>query len=384
MTTSKVLPGGDQSALRHLNTSRVLQLLYEEGPLTVNGLSQVTGLSRPTVRGIVTALQEARLLRRAGEDAVATGGRPAQRYAFDTSAGFLAGVHIDVNRVSVRLADLGGTVLATAERRIEGELSAQERVQRSVALIREQLDGREGQLWALGVGTPGIVDSGGTVRLSVAIPHWSGVRLADELGQRLSCPVAVMKDANAAALAEHREGAARGVPDLLYVQLGERVGVGVLVDGVPFTGCSGAVGEIGRHPVLGWEQNPSRLAAVAAGSPRDSYEETAALLFARARHGDAEARAAVEDYARVLADGVGAMVLAVDPRGVVLGGSLARIGAAQLVEPMRARLEEIVYRVPPVTVTALSADAVAVGGVEVARDLVRDRMSTLLAAVLDG
>ncbi|MEV7460975.1 ROK family transcriptional regulator [Streptomyces rubiginosohelvolus] len=374
MKTSEALPGGDQSALRHLNTSRVLQLLYEDGPLTVNALSRVTGLSRPTVRGIVTALQETGMLTPAGQDAVATGGRPAQRYAFDTGAGRLAGLHIDADGIRVRFTDLSGKVLSTAYRPLAEDAGADERVRRSVELVQEQMRGGGAPLWATGVGTPGIIDSSGVVRLSVAVPDWNGVPLARELSERLSCPVAAVKDTNLAALAEHRKGAAQGTPDLLYVHMGTRIGVGLLVDGAPFTGRSGGAGEIGRHPQFGWQEAPARLFA-ASGSPRDAGEDAGALVFAGARHGDRQAQAAVEDYAHALADGIGAMVLAIDPRAIVLGGPLARTGA-QILEPIRRRLAEITYEVPPLTLTALNEEAITTGGIETARDLVRARMLT--------
>ncbi|QKW07523.1 ROK family transcriptional regulator [Streptomyces sp. NA04227] len=383
MKTSKVLPGGDQSALRHLNTSRVLQLLYEDGPLTINAISRVTGLSRPTVRGIVTALQDARLLRTDGQDSVATGGRPAQRYAFDRAAGCLAGLHIDADGMWLRLTDLGGGPLAAAHRALPEKAGREERLRAAADLVREHLAEQKAPLWAVGAGTPGIVDAQGTVRLSVPVPDWSGVRLAEELATRLECPVTAMKDTNLAALAEHRTGAAQGVQDLLYVQMSRRLGVGILVDGKPFTGRSGGAGEIGRHPGLGWEHTPERLFA-ASGSAHDDPQEAGALTFARARHGDAQAERAVAEYAGSLADGIGAMLLAVDPTAVVLGGSLAAPGGALVLEPIRQRLAEIAYEVPPVTLSALGEDAVAVGAVEAARDLVRGRMLTMTEQLLES
>ncbi|WP_326698094.1 ROK family transcriptional regulator [Streptomyces sp. NBC_01754] len=369
MNDAEVPPGGDQSSLRHLNTSRVLHLLYDGVPLTINALSRVTGLSRPTVRGIVTTLLDAGLLKPDGQDAVRTGGRPAQRYAFDRNAGRLAGLRFDVDGVWARVTDLAGESAVTAHVALPADTAPQQRVDAAATLVRAQLPTPGTPLWAVGAGTPGIVDSAGTVRLSVAIPEWSGTELTRELGERLGCPAMTAKDTNLAALAEHRVGAAQGTPDILYVQMGSRLGVGVLVDGLPFTGRSGAAGEIGRHPELGWQDAPAKLFA-ASGSARDSAEDAGALAFARAAHGDPEARAAVDAYARALADGIGAMVLAVDPRLIVLGGGLAKAGTVVL-DPIRRRLAEICYEAPPLALTALTDDVVTVGGVEAARDLVR-------------
>ncbi|WP_331748849.1 ROK family transcriptional regulator (plasmid) [Streptomyces sp. NBC_00984] len=382
MTDTEVPPGGDQSSLRQLNTSRVLHLLYDGVPLTINALSRVTGLSRPTVRGIVTTLLEAGLLRPDGRDAARTGGRPAQRYAFDHSAGRLAGLHFDVDGIWVRVTDLAGESAVTAHAAVSADATPEQRIDAATTLVRNQLPSPETPLWAVGAGTPGIVDSAGTVRLSVVIPGWTGIELARELGERLGCPAATAKDTNLAALAEHRIGAAQGTPDILYVQMGSRLGVGVLVDGLPFTGRTGAAGEIGRHPELGWQDAPAKLFA-ASGSARDSEEEAGVLVFARATHGDPEARAAVDAYASTLADGIGAMVLAMDPRLIVLGGALAKSGAVVL-DPIRHRLTEICYEAPPLALTALVDDVVSVGGVEAARDLVRAGMRVTVDRVLNS
>jgi predicted NBD/HSP70 family sugar kinase len=382
MNDVKVLPGGDQSALRHLNTSKILRILYDGGPLTVNALARVTGLSRPTVRGIVSSLLDAGLLALDGQAPARTGGRPAQRYTFDRTAGLLAGVRFDTEGVWVRVTDLGGEPVAVGHRPLPAEAGSAERLDAAAAVVSEQVAGRKVPLWALAAGTPGIIDASGVVRVSAAIPGWAGVRLGEELSARLGCPVVTVKDTNLAALAEHRIGAARGTSDLLYVQMDRRLGVGILVGGLPFTGQSGAAGEIGRHPGLGWEDAPARLAA-ASGSPRDAHDEAGTLVLTRALHGDPKARAAVSAYARTLADGIGAMVLAVDPRLIVLGGGLAAQGTAVL-EPIERRLAEICYEVPPVALTALNEDPVTVGAVEAARDLVRERMPAMTEQMMSG
>ncbi|GAA2800142.1 ROK family transcriptional regulator [Nonomuraea dietziae] len=226
MTIRSTLPGGDQSALRHLNTRRVLEALYDGPPLTISGVARVTGLSRPTAQAILASLTDSGLLRPDGHDMIKTGGRPAQRYRFNAAAGLLAGIDIGAHAVAVRIADLNGVLQTGVRRAVPADLPAGERLQTALTLLDQALPHQTARLWAAGVGTPGIVDSGGAVRLSVAVPGWTGVRLAEEIGRRLDCPVAAMKDANLAVLAEHRHGTGRDVSHVLYVHVGHRLGVG--------------------------------------------------------------------------------------------------------------------------------------------------------------
>ncbi|WP_436497182.1 ROK family protein [Actinokineospora sp. HUAS TT18] len=367
----QVLPGGDQSALRHLNTRRVLQLLYEGAPMTVTAVAKETDLSRPTVQGILNTLAESALLVVDGHDTPPTGGRPAQRYKFDAAAGLLAGIDIGAHAVSVRVTNLAGALVGAARKQVATDDRAA-RLDLAADLVRGVLPGGGRGLWAAGVGTPGILDEDGVVRLSVAIPDWTGVPLAAELAARLDCPVVAMKDAGMAVLAEHRVGAAREVSDLLYVHVGHRLGVGLLVDGKPFVGPSGAAGEIGRHPAFGWNSAPARLAAD-AGVPDASTDDAVESVLARAGRGDRAAIVAVDAFAKSVAAGIGAMVLAVDPRLVVLGGGMTR-ARETILGPVARHLADLTYEVPPLVLSTLGEDAVTIGATEAARDHVRARL----------
>jgi fructokinase len=72
---------------------------------------------------------------------------------------------------------------------------------------------------------------------------WCDVDVVGMLAQEFSCPVGFDTDVNAAALAEHRWGAARGAKNVVYLTVGTGIGGGVLVDGAPLHGL--------MHPEIG-------------------------------------------------------------------------------------------------------------------------------------
>jgi fructokinase len=81
---------------------------------------------------------------------------------------------------------------------------------------------------------------------------WSGTDIAGTLAREFSCPIGFDTDVNAAALAEHRWGAARDVKNLVYLTIGTGIGGGVLVGGAPIHGLMHPeVGHIypRRHPL---------------------------------------------------------------------------------------------------------------------------------------
>ncbi|WP_143677181.1 MarR family transcriptional regulator, partial [Streptomyces scabiei] len=76
------LTGGDPSLLRRINSAVVLHALRATDHATLTEITTVTGLSRPTVEGVVEGLVEAGLVveRAAEEGAARRQGRPARHY----------------------------------------------------------------------------------------------------------------------------------------------------------------------------------------------------------------------------------------------------------------------------------------------------------------
>lgn len=72
---------------------------------------------------------------------------------------------------------------------------------------------------------------------------WKGAAVVKTVAAAFDCPVSIDTDVNAAALAEHRFGAAKGCNDVVYITIGTGVGGGVVVRGKPVHGL--------LHPELG-------------------------------------------------------------------------------------------------------------------------------------
>ncbi|MFF4699418.1 ROK family transcriptional regulator [Streptomyces chattanoogensis] len=378
------LTGGDPSLLRRINSAVVLHALRAADSPTLTHLVQVTGLSRPTVEGVVEGLIEAGLVAEAaaGEGEARRQGRPARRFRFRTEAGHLLGIEIGPHRVAAQLADLGGQVLDAAQRPVAQTAPADERLERVRGVVADLLR-RAGvprsSLRAVGVGSPGIVEADGTVRLGTALPGWTGLPLGERLRRSFRCPVLVENDANAAAVAEHWKGAATGSGDVVFVLAGLSPGAGSLIGGRLHRGFGGAAGEIGALHLLGREATPETLLST-TGEPLHPLDEAqVAAVFALARDGDARAREAVERFIRRLVHDVAALVLALDPELVVVGGWAA--GLAGVLEPLRGELARYCLRPPEVALSELGEAAVATGALRLALDHVEGELFAVESTV---
>jgi glucokinase len=256
-------------------------------------------------------------------------------------------------------------------------------------------------LEAVGVGAPGIVTDG-TIDGG---PNVGGVQerfpLAEVLGEELSRPVAVLNDVTAAAIGEHRLGAAQGANNLLTVFAGTGVGGGLVLDGAPFEGSHGGAGEFGHMIVrqggamCGCGRRgcveayagrrmmetaaeralaggrPTRLFAIAREKGKDRV--TSGVFKAAFDEGDPLVTALLREAVEALAAGIASVVNLLDLEVVVLGGGLAD----KLGEPFRADLEvamaPLLFLQPPqVTLVraALGDEGGAIGAAVVARERV--------------
>ena len=173
---------------------------------------------------------------------------------------------------------------------------------------------------------------------------WDDVPAADRLRDALgdpSFPIRVGNDANLAALGELESGALRGVRHglLIYGNIG--IGGAVIVDGAIFPGSDGFAGEIGHIPVRALDGERCRcggrgcLETVAGqeaiarrvgiqGIRSDTWSP-AELVAERARAGDPEVVRALDEVAEFVGIGIAGAVSLVNPRRVVLAGTLGTL-----------------------------------------------------------
>ncbi|MFF3732350.1 ROK family protein [Streptomyces sp. NPDC002476] len=371
------LTGGDPSLLRRINSAVVLHALRGAESPTLTDLTRITGLSRPTVEGVMEGLLEAGLVVESMPDGgeARRQGRPARRFRFRAEAGHLLGIEIGPHRVSALLSELDGRIVGAGSREVSETACADDRLEKvrmMVADVLRRTGVARSSLRAVGVGSPGIVEADGTVRLGTALPDWTGLALGERLRRSFRCPVLVENDANAAAVAEHWKGAATESDDIVFVLAGLSPGAGSLIGGRLHRGYGGAAGEIGALHLLGREATPERLLST-TDRPLDPLDEAAvAAVFAEARRGDARAQAAVERYIQRLVHDVAALVLALDPELVVVGGWAA--GLDGVLEPLRRELARYCLRPPRVTLSLLGEAAVATGALRLALDQVEEQL----------
>ncbi|RZU11108.1 putative NBD/HSP70 family sugar kinase [Kribbella rubisoli] len=374
---------GDQSRLRQLNERAVLAAVRSAGDVRVAQIVEQSGLGRTAVEEVLASLLTRRWLVEESP-AIRGRGRPARSYRFRAEAGYVVG--LDIGAFSVRgvLTDLNGQTLASQRQSVTPETPRPERLAAADEVVAACAREAGAEVWAVGVGTTGLVDAAGTVVRANAIPDWAGTDLAEYFGR--SAPLVVVdNDSQLAALAEQR----RGATDMVFLHAGRRTGLALVLDGQLRRGAYGAAADMSALRGVAWEVALEHLhAVVPAEIPEMDKAERA---FAAARDGDRAAVNAVRKYARAMAVAAATAISIVDPRLLVLGGAFSQ-SADVLMEPLAAELDRLCPRVPELRASSLGALCVALGAASLALDAVDGRLlarsrgplPTLAATSLDS
>lgn len=393
--------------VRSANLATVLRVLHFDGPTSRSEMVARTGLTRSAIGALVGELVRSGLVaeRRAISDG--SPGRPSPVASVMSEQNVALAVEVLVDSIGVAAVGLGGVVLhsfridrprdrVSVERTIDDIIDA-------VGRVRQQLV-PSCRVIGMGVGVVGIVRrSDNSVSIAPNL-GWRdvpfGAKLAASLGHEF--PVLLANDADAAALAEVRRGAAMGIDDALCIWGEVGVGGGLISRGEPVTGASGFAGEVGHMPVnpdgracqcgsIGcWETEIGEGSLLRrAGRPPDGGRAAVDAVLRDASDAVPGALEALAVEARWLGIGLSGLINVLNPSMVVLGGLFGRL------HPLIARQldDEIAHRALPsaraqlrVVPSSIGADAVLLGAAELAFETVlNDPLGTReLRLVADG
>jgi predicted NBD/HSP70 family sugar kinase len=345
---------------RSANQVACLQCLAGSGaPQTVGVISAATGLSRPTVHAVLDDLLAAGLVE-AAAPATAGPGRPARAFRFVREGGLVAGVDLGPRGVRAVICDLAGQRLAYTELQKDPDVAL---IGHAVRTAADENGLDLTRLRGLGLALAGVVETDGSLRASLALPHLVGLPIAATVAHELGCPVAVDNDIKLAALAEQRGGAGRGYDDVVYLQIGHRLSVSIVLNGVIRQGRHRLAGELGAQRGMRWTRNAQRGQLVWTSRP------TGEEVLRAAAAGDSAAQVELEDFCAQIAPRIATVLLVVDPEVVVVRGGRA-LELDALLKPLEAAVEkELVFpEHPPFVASALGREAVVLGAAGTAFD----------------
>jgi glucokinase len=310
------------------------------------------------------------------------------------------GVDIGGTKVLGGVVDDDGTVIDQA-RRDTPAADTKETLERIVDVI-EELSGRH-EIEAVGVGAAGWIDADRSRVLYAPNLAWRDEPLRDEIQARINVPVVVENDANVAAWAEFRYGAAKDADDsMVMFTIGTGIGGGIVLGGRLVRGAHGIAGELGHvlavpdgHPCgCGAKgcieqyasgnalsrfarelaaEDPARAAELLAEAGGDASRLTGPMVTDAAKDGDQVALEAFGTAGYWLGQVLADMTQIFDPQVLVVGGGVIEAGDLLLKPAKEAYIERLAARGKLPVAEIIPAQLGNVAGVVGAADLARSR-----------
>jgi predicted NBD/HSP70 family sugar kinase len=381
--------------IRALNERLLLGHIRDLGPCSRADLARLSGLSKPTVSLALATVEQAGLVRVAGQQ---TGrpGRSAQLYEVRPDAGYVLGLDVGAQYLRGALADLSGEVRARASARLHAS-SVRGRVDELVrladGLCAEAGVTRSGVTQAV-IGSPGVYDPRRqAMALTGRPPGWERPEVMTRLREEFGDSLVLENDINAAALAEQADGHGRGVGSFVFVSIGTGIGMGLVMDGQLVRGAHGVAGEIAYIPMTGghgagpgktqWRgalETASSAPGVVRAARRAGLRGpvSARRVFMAAAKGDERAAGVVADEALLVARLLCTVISLVDPELIVLGGGIGQ--APGFAGAVTAGLQPMAPVMPDVRVSALGTEAVVDGCLAAAAELAWAQLTVALPA----
>ncbi len=353
----------DHGDMRDMNLALILNTLYKDAPLSRASLAAQTGLNKATVSSMVKDLLTLGFVRELGIDASSTDvGRPAINLEPNADAGYMIGMEIGVDFISVIIANFAVEIISRRYENTTKLYNRQAVLDRALFLLQESYDQvvkLERPLFGIGIGVPGLVDVTNGKLLFAPNMGWQDVPLKEMVAAKYNVPVFVANEANLAALGENQFGAGMNSRFMVYLSSDVGLGGGIVLNGKLLHGATGFAGEVGHMTVERngrpcncgnhgcWETVAGRQAlfrrieeAISNGESSwitsqissDFHRLSIPMIVEAANQGDQVAITALRETAEWLGIGIAGLLNVINPEQVILGGPLS--AAAEFILPV--------------------------------------------------
>jgi len=312
--------------------------------------------------------------------------------------GLTIGVDIGGTKVLGGVVDDDGTVLVTARRATPADDVAKTR-DVIIDVVRELAGGQP--IEAVGIGAAGWIDAGRSTVLFAPNLAWRDEPLRDVVSAGTGLPVVVENDANVAAWAEFRYGAAEDADDsMVLFTVGTGIGGGIVLGGQIVRGAHGVAAELGhvqavpnghlcgcgrrgcieqyasgnalvRFAQSGAKDDAAKAAILLAKADGDVAGITGPMVTEAAREGDSVAIDAFHQIGTWLGVAMADMAQILDPQVIVIGGGVIEAGELLLSPARDSFIENLAHRAKSPIADVRAAKMGNMAGIVGAADLAR-------------
>lgn len=347
-----------------LHKRQILQLCINEGNFSLADLSKELNLSIPTTTRLTEELIEDGFIEDQGKQDTGGGRRPSI-YGLRSSAGYFVGTDIGKSTVSICITDFKGSTVAYHPN-IQFKVQSSEKSFKDLCTLIKDTTRKSGidtsNVLAYGVNLSGRVNNETGYCFSYFIGEDRPI--ASLFEEEFASPVYLENDSRAMTYGEYICGS-HNENDMLFLNVGWGLGMGMVIDSKLSYGKSGFSGEIGHFPMVNngyichcgktgcletiasisaahrivTERLLAGQASILSDRFREGKEITLEDILEAAKEEDILAIEAIEEIGVNLGRAIAGLINIFNPELVVIGGKITMVQDYVLL-PIRSAVQK--------------------------------------------
>ena len=368
-----------------LQYSETIKTLYYNKVLTSTDISDQTGKSIPYTIKVLNELIREGYVEEKGF-ANSSGGRKPLNYSLIADTHYILSVAIDQFSAQLVVVDMGNNFVSPVIHvNFDLKLLKADAFLKLVENFIREMPVTKTTILGMVITMPGFVDiENGMNHSYLEVP---GQTLVDYLEEQLSIPVFLDNNSTAIALGEQKFGVAAQAKNLMVLNLGYGIGLGMIVDNKIFRGDNGFAGEFSHIPLFnngklctcgkrGCLETEASFIAITANAKEgikqgqvtslSNYPELdAEHIIAEAIKGDLFAVKLISEAAYHVGRALAILIHLMNPGAIILSGKGGHVGKIWMAPIQQAINEHCIPRLTDETdlfVSNLNNNAQLVGG----------------------
>ncbi len=229
----------------------ILRQVMHSGDFTIAEITADTGYSPTTISKYVSELLEGGVINEKERVNLHTKGRRTVRYGIDLDSCYFLGIDMRTFTLNIALSDFSGNVVNLEKHtdfRFENTYETFDNLcERVTSFIGSLEESRRTRIAGANLNIPGRVDSrSGTSSTMFHFEDMGDTPLAEYLSSRFGVETFIENDTKAMAFGEYVSGLNKKYKDVLFINIGWGLGLGIILDGKLYYGKNGFSGEFGH------------------------------------------------------------------------------------------------------------------------------------------
>lgn len=227
----------------------IVKRLYFDKAMSCAELSELFDKSIPSIAKAINELIKEGFVVEQGY-APSSGGRRPLMYAINAQAMFILAVAMDQLSARIQLFDLHNNAvvdMATVELKLHNNEEALPQLIKSLNDYIDNSGVAKSKIAGIGIGMPGFINAAEGINYTYL--DAGGQSLSEYITNQTDINTYIDNDSSLIALAEQKFGIARAQQEVMVINLGWGIGLGMIIDGKIFRGYNGFAGELSHIPL---------------------------------------------------------------------------------------------------------------------------------------